>query len=374
MNSRQTVLVIGGGISGASAAIELAKRGFEARVIEREPVWHALGSGITLMGPALRGLKRIGILDRCMESAVGVDEYRICNAASEVVQVIPLPRAEPEAAGMLGMMRPDLHRILAEYAEEQDVDVRLGIAPSELRNGADGVTVVLDDGAEETYDLVVAADGFHSWTRRQVFGEIEPVFRGQGVFRAVLPRPAEADAAFYFHGPGGKSGLTLTGPDSLYMYCDVAVDSAERPPQEQLPELMRGHLEHLSGMAGDLRDLIEDPEKVDYRAMETLLLPAPTYRERIVVIGDAAHTPTPQLASGGAMCLEDSIALGEELERADSIAAGLASFSERRIGRNEFVVNGSARLSALQMDPADVDGSGFTAAMGESVPVLAEEF
>ncbi|HZO06274.1 MAG TPA: FAD-dependent oxidoreductase, partial [Solirubrobacterales bacterium] len=254
---KRKVLVIGGGISGASAAIELARRGFEARVVEREPVWHALGSGITLMGPALRALKRIGILDRCMETAVGVDEFRICNAASEVVQVIPLPRAEPEAAGMLGMMRPNLHRILAEYAEEQGVDVRLGLSPLELRNGAEGVSVVLSDGAEEAYDLVVAADGFHSSTRAAVFGEVEPVFRSQGVFRAVLPRPAEADAAFYFHGPGAQSGLTLTGADSLYMYCDAAVETPARPPQEQLPELMRGHLGHLSGMAGELRDLIQ---------------------------------------------------------------------------------------------------------------------
>ncbi|HZO04780.1 MAG TPA: hypothetical protein VFB52_00190, partial [Solirubrobacterales bacterium] len=66
--------------------------------------------------------------------------------------------------------------------------------------------------------------------------------------------------------------------------------------------------------------------------------------------------------------------LGEELAAADSIDAGLASFSARRIGRNEFVVNRSAKLSALQMDPTDVDGSAFTAAMGESVGVLAEEF
>jgi len=373
MSRTQTALVVGGGISGASAAIELARRGFAARIIEREQVWQALGSGITLMGPALRALNRIGILDRCFEAGVAVDEFRICTAGSEVIEVIPLPSPEPGVPGLLGMTRPELHRILAEYADQQGVDVRLGVSIADLRNESGSVTVRLSDGSEETYDLLVAADGFHSEARAAAFGKIEPVFRNQGVFRAVLPRPAEADAAFYFTGPGAQSGLTLIGPETLYMYVDVATDSTERLPQERLPELMRGHVTHLSGMAGELRDLIEDPAKVDYRAMETLILPAPTYRDRVVVIGDAAHTPTPQLAAGGAMCLEDSIVLAEELAGAASIDEGLARYSSRRIGRCEFVVDVSAQLSRLQMDPADA-GAGFTEVMGKSVAVLAEEF
>jgi 2-polyprenyl-6-methoxyphenol hydroxylase-like FAD-dependent oxidoreductase len=373
MGEKRTALVVGGGISGTSAAIELARHGFEARIVEREPVWHALGSGITLMGPALRALNRMGVLDRCFENGVGVDEFRICGPDSEVVEVIPLPPPEAGLPGMLGMTRPELHRILAAYADEKGVAVTLGVSVADFENRPDGVTVQFSDGEEGSYDLLVAADGFHSATRAALFGELTPVFRNQGVFRAVLPRPAQADAAFYFVGPAA-SGLTLTGEDSLYMYCDVPAASAERLPQEDLPALMRGHLGHLSGMAGDLRDQIEDPAKVDYRPMETLLLPAPTYRDRVVVIGDAAHTPTPQLAAGGAMCLEDSLALAEELARADSIDAGLQAYSERRFGRCEFVVDASARLSALQMDPADADGSGFTAAMGKSVAVLAQEF
>ncbi|MBS1888124.1 MAG: FAD-dependent monooxygenase [Actinobacteria bacterium] len=373
MSEQRNALVVGGGISGASAAIELARRGFETKIVEREPVWHALGSGITLMGPALRALNRMGVLERCFENGVGVDEFRICAPDSEVVEVIPLPPPEPGLPGMLGMTRPELHRILGEYADEQGVEVKLGAFVADFENGPDGVRVTLSDGEEGIYDLLVAADGFRSATRAALVGEIEPVFRRQGVFRAVLPRPAEADAAFYFVGPAA-SGLTLIGVDSLYMYCDVPAASAERPAQEDLPGLMRGHLTHLSGMAGELRDQIEDPAKVDYRPMETLLLPAPTYRGRVVVIGDAAHTTTPQLASGGAMCLEDSIALAEELARADSIDVGLERYSERRFGRCEFVVEASARLSALQMDPADADGSRFTEAMGSSVAVLAQEF
>jgi 2-polyprenyl-6-methoxyphenol hydroxylase-like FAD-dependent oxidoreductase len=51
------VLIVGGGLSGVSAAISLRRDGIDVDLVEREPVWGALGTGITLMGPAMRALK-----------------------------------------------------------------------------------------------------------------------------------------------------------------------------------------------------------------------------------------------------------------------------------------------------------------------------
>ena len=54
-----STLVVGGGISGTAAAIALARIGFDVTLAEREPEWSALGSGITMIGPALRALDRL---------------------------------------------------------------------------------------------------------------------------------------------------------------------------------------------------------------------------------------------------------------------------------------------------------------------------
>lgn len=65
--SAPRILVVGGGVTGTSAAIALSRQGFGVRLVEREPEFRPLGSGITLAGPALRGLGRLGVLHACLE-------------------------------------------------------------------------------------------------------------------------------------------------------------------------------------------------------------------------------------------------------------------------------------------------------------------
>ena len=43
---------------------------------------------------------------------------------------------------------------------------------------------------------------------------------------------------------------------------------------------------------------ITDPAKVDCRPLQVLLMPKPWHRGRVVLIGDAVHASTPQLAMG----------------------------------------------------------------------------
>ena len=57
------VLVIGGGFSGMSAAIELRKRDIAVDLLEIDEGWRSYGAGITLGGPTLRAFRTLGILD-----------------------------------------------------------------------------------------------------------------------------------------------------------------------------------------------------------------------------------------------------------------------------------------------------------------------
>src|SRR3712207_3637468 len=52
MTSVRTVLVVGGGTAGCALAALLARSGVAVRIVERNPRFTALGSGITLGGPA----------------------------------------------------------------------------------------------------------------------------------------------------------------------------------------------------------------------------------------------------------------------------------------------------------------------------------
>jgi 2-polyprenyl-6-methoxyphenol hydroxylase-like FAD-dependent oxidoreductase len=68
----------------------------------------------------------------------------------------------------------------------------------------------------------------------------------------------------------------------------------------------------------------------------------------VVLIGDAAHATTPQLASGAGMGIEDGLVLGHEIGRKDGVQPALARFMQRRYARCKLVVDASLEISRLE--------------------------
>jgi len=368
-------LIIGGGISGTATAVKLARGGFDVTLVEREDEWRALGHGITMIGPALRALQSLELLDEALESGYGVTELRFCSPAGTVVQELALPRLlGPDRPGLLGMMRPRLHEILARAAAAAGVQARTGTSPTTIGDSGDRVTVALDDDTAGAYDVVVVADGLFSSTRALLGWDDTPQFVGQGVFRAVLDRVEDVTCSYQFVGhPSAKAGFTPTGPDSMYMFCTVPANRDEHIAREDLPQRLCEALSDFGGIVAEAREQITDPALLDFRLEEWLILKQPWNRGRVVVLGDAAHATTPHLAAGAAMCLEDAIVLGEELADSSDVADSLDRFAERRRPRCERVVRSSVQLAEWELAPdtPGADPAGFTM---EASAFLAQPF
>jgi len=61
-------------------------------------------------------------------------------------------------------------------------------------------------------------------------------------------------------------------------------------------------------------------------------------RSGVLLIGDAAHATSPNMAQGAAMALEDAIVLAESLTAADSVAEALSVYEHRRRPRTDWVL------------------------------------
>jgi 2-polyprenyl-6-methoxyphenol hydroxylase-like FAD-dependent oxidoreductase len=173
------------------------------------------------------------------------------------------------------------------------------------------------------------------------------------VWRALLDRPAAVTGEFQFYGPGVKTGFTPLGPDRMYQFLVQPIADAVLPAPEERPARMRELLAPFGGVVAEVRETITRPEQVDVRKLYWLLMPAPWYRGRVLLIGDAAHATTPQLAMGGAIALEDGIVLGELLAAEDSLETALAKFMERRYERCRMVVENSVQLSEWEKNAAE---------------------
>jgi 2-polyprenyl-6-methoxyphenol hydroxylase-like FAD-dependent oxidoreductase len=294
-----------------------------------------------------------------------MEDMQFCDARGNVLSRVST--GDPGAAGRpghVGILRRALRTLLHRAAVEAGADLRLGTTARIVDAAAVPVLVALNEGEHEAFDLVVGADGIHSGIRRSVFADApEPEFQQQAVWRATLGRPASVSTYSLFFGPRAKAGINPISEDELYILLVHNAEDASRVPPERLAPVMRELLADFDGPIAELRDSIVDPESIDYRPLDSLLVPRPWYRGRVLLLGDAAHAATPHLASGAGMAIEDGIVLAEELDRdGTSVEDALDRFMDRRWERCRMVVENSSQLSRWDRQPdlAGADSAGLT--------------
>lgn len=352
----RTALVVGGGFSGMAAAIELRKRGVAVDLVEIDPHWRNYGAGISIGGPTLRALKTLGVLERFLDEGYACDGLDIFSAQGHLLTQVATPRVAGEAIpGSGAVMRPVLAQILADATRACGTQVRLGCTLTGLEQDADGVSVTFTDGSQHRYDLLVGADGLYSSLRQQLMPEApQPLYSGQGVWRAVLPLDPAVTHTQLWVGEHLKVGLNPVSRNQMYLFVNEDRPVNDFVPPEQFLERLRALLEPFSApQVRAAAAMLDEHSLVVFRPLEGLLVEQPWYRGRCVLIGDTVHATTPHLASGACIGIEDALVLAEELEHGANVAQALEAFQQRRWPRCRMVVENSRRLGEIEIQGGD---------------------
>jgi 2-polyprenyl-6-methoxyphenol hydroxylase-like FAD-dependent oxidoreductase len=334
----ERVLVVGAGIGGLTLAAALGQRGIETEIVEIKTSQEVQGVGILQPGNALRALNSIGVLDECFAAGFQTDEYRYFDAAGDLIARLRLLRIADASRPAINMLpRPALHHILSGAAARAGARLRLGVTVRELEQSIDRVDVGFSDGTHGRYGLVVGADGIRSSIRAMIFGEVEPQFTGQCVWRYTTVRPVELDYQAMYLGVGAKAGLVPLTHETMYLLLVTNEPDNPRMASDRLHLLLRERLAQFAHLVAPVRESIADPGSVLYTAIEEIILPPPWYRGRVVLIGDAAHASSPHIAQGAAMAIEDATVLAEIASGDAPLPALLDQFMRRRYCRCKFV-------------------------------------
>jgi 2-polyprenyl-6-methoxyphenol hydroxylase-like FAD-dependent oxidoreductase len=361
MASVSKVLVVGGGTVGNSVAVLLRRSGVAVDLVEVTPDWNTLGSGITLLGNALRVLREVGVWDEVSRNIV---------ASPDLNPAMP-GLGGPDLPAMCGMYRPTLQAILIGAVRASGADVRLGVSPSSLDQHSTGVDVAFSDGTTGTYDLVIGADGIRSSVRAMIGIQIQPTPTGMAIWRVHAKRPPQVEHMLIQHGGAVYiAGLNPTGPDTLYGFLVEQARDRSSLRREDMPAEMRRIAASLTGPWEAVREDITDPDRIDYRHFEHLLVDMPWHRGRVVLMGDAAHACPPTIAQGAAMGLEDASILAQMLAGDDAPFDDtlLTKFSERRYERVRTVVECSVGICDALLHPGT--GEDFPTLMGRAMQTL----
>src|SRR5262245_24661406 len=374
MATIERALIVGAGMAGLTQGLALKHAGVACEILEIRPALTEPGSGITLQGPALRALRDVGVLDACVARGFAQTFFKTCDADGNVTGTVDLPRLlGPNYPATIGIMRHAVHEVLAAELDRLAVPVRLGTSVSALAQDEDGVDVTFTDGTSARYDLVIGADGSNSKVREMTFGpQTRPRYTGQMNWRATVRRPPEVMGRYSYFGPTIKSGFNPVSEREMYIYLLQNVPERPRWEDEELPAILRGLLAEFGGILGRARDEVHDPKHIICRPVFSMIMAPPWYSGRVVLIGDAAHTTTPQLASGASIAIEDAVVLARHLRSETSVEMALAAFMRARYERCRMVVGNSEQLGEWEKRPGTADHL-VAGLVAESYRTLAQE-
>lgn len=292
------VVIVGGGLVGASLAASLADSGLSLAMIESQPTPTAdtaWDSRIYAISPGSRTfLEQCGawaLLDS--QRIAAVEEMRVFGDDAAQIKFSAYQMGVPELACILENRA--LHIALWHKLVEQDnLSLFLPARCQSMTVETDAAYLTLQDGRRITTQLLVGADGRDSWIRQQAGLSAAPTDYAQhGVvanFNCSLPHRGIAHQWFQ---PDGILALLPLPGERVSMVWSVSPERAAELralPHEELCAQVAAASKHTLGEL----TIITPAAAFPLRLLTLEHISAP----RIALIGDAAHNMHPLAGQG----------------------------------------------------------------------------
>ena len=327
------ILITGASVAGNTAALLLSQQGNEVHVVEKADEFRLGGQNVDVRGAGREVLRKMGLDDAAKKLSTGEYGTDFVDENDKVIARFDMDEnTDRGLTAELEIRRGDISRLLYEPAAERAA-YRFGDTIKEVENGAKGVRVTFASGEEETFDLLIVAEGVGSSTRELVFpGENEPRWMDMTVGYFSIPQE-EHDSAFarQYNTIGGRGAIVKPGRDNqlgAYMGIQKHSEGEHEWDLERQKHFMR---DQFKDDGWEIPRLLEQMEKTEDFYFDVLRqVKMPRWSEgRIVLTGDAAWCPTPMSGIGTTLAIVGSYVLAGELTRHDNLAEALVSYEKQ---------------------------------------------
>jgi 2-polyprenyl-6-methoxyphenol hydroxylase-like FAD-dependent oxidoreductase len=346
------LIVIGGGIAGAGAALALRKAGFDVTVCEAHPdSAEDIGAFLTLASNGMRALAQVGASAAVTATGFPLTSMRALDDAGTEVAQMPLGEAGTPHLQYRCLRRGDLNAALQAEVTRRGIGIRHGKRLVAVEDGPDAVTAHFADGTTATGDLLIGADGLNSTVRRLTSPDARPGYAGQYVFYGYTgeaPGAGRPETITMVRGSSVAFGYAVSPEGETYWFARVtdaplAADAIAEGTPARWRDLLLPLLRKDSTPAADL--VAATPDRLMVTNATEIPTGTPWRSGRTLIIGDAAHAASPATGQGASMALEDAVVLAKSLRDAPDTEAALALYERLRRPRVEHNITVSGNIS-----------------------------
>ncbi len=323
-DNNKPILVVGGGLGGAAAALALGSKGFRVRLLEQAAEFGVIGYGIQLGPNVFPMFDRLGVGDAVLNVALRPKAVLMVDSTDGgVIARIPTGDSFVRRFGRpyVVIHRVDLHGVLLDACRAlPNVELMADCNVTAFDQDEGGVRLRTEDGCDIEGAALIAADGLRSTIRQQMREEGEPRTIGYVAHRTVVPMneigfDVDRENVVLWSGHGFhivhyplRNG-TLFNIVTVFRTSEGEAPSDTASPHPDLAHVYRDShptMKALWAMMDLSRRGWVSSDRDPIRHWS---------RGRVTLLGDAAHPTLQTLAQGACMAIEDAVCLGETIER-----------------------------------------------------------
>lgn len=337
MRVEYDVAVCGCGPAGLAAALLLRRAGHRVRMFERFEAPRPVGSGLILQPTGLGVLAELGLIEPIARLGARID--RLFGRAVPSNRVVLDVRYRALGAGWhaLGVHRSALFEVLRAAVAASGIECTFASAIGSIDRSGPRASLVTADGRRlGDFDLVVDALGANS---PLAAGIARRTVLPYGALWANVPWPAD--------GPMPPNALEQRYRRASHMAGVLPIGQLA-PGQPRLAAFFwslkrarvaqwranglavwKDEVAQLWPQAIPVVAAIVDADQLTFAQYDHFTARTP-YSHRLVHIGDAARSTSPQLGQGANMALLDALALVRGLNDSRSLQEGLKNYARMR--------------------------------------------